>query len=278
MIIDIYGDYASVQTLNQGMDRDRETILAALREVLPLKGAVLRNDVAVRKHEDLPLQTEVAFGEVPDSIAIRVNGLEWAVDLKKGQKTGIYLDQRDNYVAAARYARGRALDCFTSTGGFALHLAARAESVEAVDSSSAALASTQANAAANGIANITVRQADVLDLLPQYVHGERKFHTIVLDPPAFTKSRSAREGAARGYKEINQRALRLLEPDGVLITCSCSHHFSEAMLLETLASAALDANRTLRVLERRTQAQDHPILLTVPETHYLKCLIVQAIH
>jgi 23S rRNA (cytosine1962-C5)-methyltransferase len=207
-----------------------------------------------------------------------MNGLALRADLLRGQKTGIYLDQRENYLAAARYARGgRALDAFTSTGGFALHLAGKCESIEAVDSSAPALATARANAQANGIENIQYREADVFDLLASYASGQRSFSMVVLDPPAFAKSRRSVEAAASGYKEINLRALRLLGPGGVLVTCSCSHHVSEAMLLEVVAQAALDARRTLRVLERRTQAQDHPILLTVPETHYLKCLILEVL-
>jgi 23S rRNA (cytosine1962-C5)-methyltransferase len=207
-----------------------------------------------------------------------MNGLALRADLLRGQKTGIYLDQRQNYLAAARYARGgRALDAFTSTGGFALHLAGKCESIEAVDSSAPALATARANAQANGIENIQYREADVFDLLASYASGQRSFSMVVLDPPAFAKSRRSVEAAASGYKEINLRALRLLGPGGVLVTCSCSHHVSEAMLLEVVAQAALDARRTLRVLERRTQAQDHPILLTVPETHYLKCLILEVL-
>jgi 23S rRNA (cytosine1962-C5)-methyltransferase len=206
-----------------------------------------------------------------------MNGLAFRADLLGGQKTGIFLDQRENYLAAARYAHGRALDCFTSTGSFALHLAAKCESVEAVDSSAAALATAEANRQANGIGNVTFREADVFEVLASYASARREFSTVVLDPPAFAKSRRNLEAAARGYKEINLRALRLLGPGGVLVTCSCSHHLSEAMLLEIVAEAALDAKRELRVLERRTQAQDHPILLTVPETCYLKCLVLQLV-
>jgi 23S rRNA (cytosine1962-C5)-methyltransferase len=199
-------------------------------------------------------------------------------DLLRGQKTGIFLDQRENYLAAAQHARGgRALDCFTSTGGFALHLAAKCEGVEAVDSSAPALATARANATANGIENVQFREADVFDLLAGHSSARRQFSLVVLDPPAFAKSRSNIESALTGYKEIHLRALRLLGPGGILVTCSCSHHVSEAMFLELVAQAALDSNRTLRVLERRTQAQDHPILLTVPETHYLKCLILEVI-
>jgi 23S rRNA (cytosine1962-C5)-methyltransferase len=204
-----------------------------------------------------------------------MNGLVFGVDLLAGQKTGMFLDQRENYVAAASYARGRALDCFTSTGGFAMHLAGRCELVDAVDSSGAVLEAAARNAAANGISTIHFRQGDVFDLLGVYASARRQYATVVLDPPAFAKSRRTLEDAARGYKELNLRALRLLGPGGILVTCSCSHHMSEAMLLEIVAEASLDAGRRLRVIERRTQARDHPILLTVPETHYLKCLILQ---
>jgi 23S rRNA (cytosine1962-C5)-methyltransferase len=277
LIVDRYGDYLSMQTLNQGMDRAQADIVASLEELLAPKGIIARNDVAVRAREELPIETKIVSGEVPARVDIRMNGLRWHADLAGGQKTGIYLDQRENYIAAARYARGNALDCFTSTGGFALHLARSCEHVEAIDSSEHAIKSAEANRDLNGIANVTFREADVFDVLTGYAASRRKFDTVVLDPPAFTKSRQQIEGAARGYKEINQRALRLLDSGGVLVTCSCSHHFSEPMLLETLAEAALDTGKTLRVLERRAQAQDHPILLTVPETHYLKCLIVQVV-
>ena len=277
LIVDLYGDCVVVQTLTQSMDRAKETIAECLQEQRSPRAIVERNDVAVRSRESLPLTKGVLRGEDPGPVEIEMNGLRWRVDLLAGQKTGVYLDQRENYVAAARYAHGKALDCFTSTGGFALHLARTCDSVEGVDSSESALETAQTNAQANLIANVVFTQADVFDLLASYASARKRFDTIVLDPPAFTKSRGAIQGAARGYKEINQRALRLLDRGGVLITCSCSHHFSEAMLLETIAEAALDAGRTLRVLERRTQAQDHPILLTVPETHYLKCIILQVI-
>jgi 23S rRNA (cytosine1962-C5)-methyltransferase len=238
---------------------------------------VARNDAAVRAHESLPLETTVLAGDAPASVSIRMNGLALEADLLRGQKTGVFLDQRENYLAAARHARGRALDCFTSTGGFALHMAPRCESVEAVDSSAAALAMAARNRDANALTGIEFVQADLFDYLASQRAAHRRFSTIVLDPPAFAKSRSAVEGAARGYREINRRALEMLEPGGVLVTCSCSHHLSESALLEIVAAAALDAGKTLRVLERRTQSADHPILLTVPETHYLKCLILEAV-
>jgi 23S rRNA (cytosine1962-C5)-methyltransferase len=277
LVVDRYADYLVLQTLGQGMERAQDVIIACLTDLLRPKGIVLRNDVAVRKHEQLPLETRVAAGEVPPAVRIRMNGFQMEADLLGGQKTGIFLDQRENYRAVAAFASGAALDCFTSTGGFALHMAAKCERVEAVDSSAAALGIAARNAEANGIQNIEFREADVFDVLAGYASARRLFQTVVLDPPAFAKSRRNVEDATRGYKEINLRALRLLQPGGILATCSCSHHMSEADFLETIAQAALDAGRTLRVLERRTQSLDHPILLTVPETHYLKCVILQVV-
>jgi 23S rRNA (cytosine1962-C5)-methyltransferase len=278
LVVDRYGDCLVVQTLDQGMDAAKAEIAGCLQEIFQPQGIVARNDVAVRSKEELPLETAILAGHVPESVSVRMNGLTLHADLLHGQKTGIFLDQRQNYRAAARYARGgRALDCFTSTGGFALHLAAKCESVEAVDSSAPALATARANAAANQIANIEWTEADVFDVLSGYAHARRHFSLVVLDPPAFAKNRRSLDPAIGAYKEINLRALRLLQPGGILVTCSCSHHLSEAALLELVADAALDANRTLRVLERRTQSQDHPILLTVPETLYLKCLILEVL-
>ncbi len=276
LIIDRYGGYMTLQALDQGMDRATPQIVEALVELLNPTGIIARNDAAVRTQENLPRETRVLHGEIPERIAIRMNGLQFYTDLQHGQKTGIFLDQRENYVAAARYARGRALDCFTSTGGFALHMASRCEHVEAVDSSGRAIAAAIENQKTNAIANVQFREADVFDLLSSQAVGKR-YDTIVLDPPAFAKSRKQLDRAMGGYKEINLRALKALHPGGILVTCSCSHHVSEAEFLETIAQAALDAGRTVRILERRTQSQDHPILLTVPETHYLKCLILQCL-
>jgi 23S rRNA (cytosine1962-C5)-methyltransferase len=278
LIVDRYAGYLVLQTLNQGMDLAKSDIVSCLEELFHPSGIMARNDAAVRSKEQLPLESGVLSGEIPDAVPIRMNGLTLRADLLRGQKTGVFLDQRENYLAAAQYARGgKALDCFTSTGGFALHLAARAESVEAVDSSGPALATARVNAQANGIGNVEFSEADVFEVLAGYSSARRRFSLVVLDPPAFAKVRQSLDAAARGYREINLRALRLLGPGGILVTCSCSHHLSEAMFLEVVAQAALDAGRTLRVLERRTQAQDHPILLTVPETHYLKCLIMEVI-
>ncbi len=277
LIVDRYGDYLVVQALDQGMDAAKSTIASCLEEIFQPRGIVARNDAAVRTKEELPLETTILSGDVPNFVTLRMNGLELTADLLHGQKTGIFLDQRENYLAVARYASGRALDCFSSTGGFALHIAPQCESVEAVESSAPALERARSNAAANHIANIEFREADVFDLLAGYSSARREFSMVILDPPAFTKSRRNLEAAAGAYKEINLRALRLLAPGGILVTCSCSHHMSEAALLEVVAQAALDSRRTLRVLERRTQSQDHPILLTVPETLYLKCLVLEVV-
>lgn len=301
LIVDRYGPYLVMQTLSQGMDRNRDVIAECLTELLTPAGIFARNDASVRKLEGLPLESMVLSGEIPEQVHIEMNGLHMQADLRRGQKTGVYLDQRENYVAVAQYAAryaahanqsagghasGRILDCFASTGGFALHcaramqasVAETVESIEAIDSSAPALATAEANARANGIANIQFRQADVFEFLSGVTSSNpRRYSMIILDPPAFAKSRRSLDDAARGYKEINLRALRLLAPGGVLVTCSCSHHMSEAALLEIVAAAALDAGKTLRVLDRRTQAADHPILLTVPETHYLKCLILEVL-
>ena len=280
LIADRYDDYVVMQTLSQGMDRARDVIADCLVELLQPKGILARNDATVRTKEGLPLEVVTLAGEIPPRVNIHMNGLQLSADLLHGQKTGVYLDQRENYVAAARWAarlnKPRVLDCFTSTGGFALHLAPHAEIVDAIDSSMAALATAEANAITNRITNVQFRQADAFDYLAG-LSDARRYHLIVLDPPAFAKSRKQIDDAARGYKEINRQALRLLDSGGILITCSCSHHMIEGAFFEAIAEAALDAGKTLRVLERRTQASDHPILLTVPETLYLKCLVLQVV-
>jgi 23S rRNA (cytosine1962-C5)-methyltransferase len=277
LIVDRYGECLSVQLLNQGMDAARADILSVLQELVQPQAIVLRNDVSVRKLEGLPLEKELVHGELPSPHEVHLNGFRWRVDLLGGQKTGTFLDQRENYVAAQRFARGSVLDCFCSSGGFALHLARASQRVEAVDASAGALDRARENATLNQIENVEFREADVFELLSQYAQTGRRFDTVVLDPPAFAKSRNTVQKALAGYKDINLRALRLLSSGGVLVTCSCSHHVSEGAFLETLAAAAIDAGRTLRVLDRRTQSLDHPILLTVPETHYLKCIIVEVV-
>lgn len=274
LVVDRYADWLSIQTLSQGMDRARPEMVRLLEELFSPRGIVERDDARVRELEALPQQVGVVAGECPDTVEIEMNGVRFGVGLRGGQKTGAFLDQRENYAAAAAYARGAALDCFSYAGGFALHLAPRCESVEAVDSSAEAIAAAQANAARNSLANVRFTEANVFDLLSGYDHLRRVFDVVVLDPPAFAKSRANLAAALRGYKEINLRAMRLLRRGGVLVTCSCSHHVSEAEFIETVAAAALDAHRRLTVLERRTQSRDHPIVLTIPETLYLKCLIL----
>jgi len=277
LIVDRYGDCFAAQALDQGMDRALPEITAALTELFQPRAIVARNDAAVRTLEELPREIRMLSGALGEPVPVEMNGFRLEADLMHGQKTGVFLDQRENYMAAAHYASGKALDCFTCTGGFALHLARVCEHVEAIDSSAVALATAQNNAAANSLTNVSFREADAFEILSSYASARRSFDTIVLDPPAFAKSRKQVEGAARGYKDINLRAMRLLSRGGILVTNSCSHHMSEAMLLEIVAEASLDAGRSVRVLERRTQSQDHPILLTVPETHYLKCVILQVL-
>ena len=275
LIVDRYADVFVIQSLNQGMDRIQPEVVEALIAQYSPRAIVERNDASVRLKEDLPLRSGVIYGDLTGPVAVTMNGLTFEANLLGGQKTGVYLDQRENYLAAARWGHGNALDCFTSSGGFALHLARSCAQVEGVDSGAGVLATAEANRQRNGCENVKFREADVFDLLAGYRIGGRQFDTIILDPPAFAKSKAQIDGAVRGYKELNLRGLQLLAPGGTLVTCSCSHHVSEAMLFEAVAEAARDARRSLRVLERRVQAQDHPVLLTVPETLYLKCLFFE---
>ena len=273
LIIDRYGDVLVQQTLDQAMDRLKPQLVELLQELFAPAAIVERNDAPVRKLEGLALQKGVLKGELTGPVDVTMNGFALSADVLGGQKTGVFLDQRENYVAARRHAKGRVLDCFCSTGGFAVHMAGVVESVEAVDASATALDAARANAARNGVENVNFREADVFALLSD--HSQRHYDTIVLDPPAFAKSRATVEKALGGYKEINLRALRMLPVGGILMTYSCSHHVSEADLLGVVAAASIDAGRTVRVLERRAQASDHPILLTVPETLYLKGAILE---
>ena len=277
LVIDRYGDCFVVQTLSQGMERLKGDVVSILKEQFAPRSIIERNDAAVRALEGLPEQVGVLAGEDAGEVIVEENGLKLCYDLKGGQKTGGFLDQRENRAAAKQYARGRALDGFSYTGEFALTLASRCQSVLAVEISSDALKLARRNQELNGISNIEWQEANCFDFLKAADQGGERFDTVVLDPPAFARQKSSRESALRGYKELNLRALKMLNPGGYLVTCSCSFHVSEADLLETVASAALDAHRTVIVAERRTQARDHPILLTVPETHYLKCIILRAI-
>lgn len=277
LIVDRYGDCLALQTLSQGMERMKADVVAILTERFGPRAVVERNDVAVRALEGLPEQKGVLAGEPSPEVVIEENGVKFHVDILAGQKTGEFLDQRENRSATRCYARGRLLDCFCYTGGFALTLAPQCESVVAVDSSSEALEAARRNGELNGLDNIEWRQANCFDVLKAADHDGLRFDTVVLDPPAFARHKSSHESALRAYKELNLRALKILTPGGFLITCSCSFHVSESDLLAVIAEAALDAHRTVVVVERRTQSRDHPILLTMPETHYLKCLILRAL-
>jgi len=277
LIIDRYGPCFVVQTLTQGMDRLKPQIVEILQRTFSPRSILERNDVAVRGLEGLPEQKGTLAGDDISEVEIEENGLRFIFDLMGGQKTGGFLDQRENRLAARQYAHGRALDCFSYTGGFALHLAGKCGSVLGVDSSPEALNLARRSQRLNGLTNLEWKEANCFDFLKAADLEKQRYDTIVLDPPAFARQKSKLEAAWRGYKELNLRALKMLNPGGFLITCSCSHHVSEADFLEVVAAAALDAHRTVTVVERRTQSRDHPILLTVPETHYLKCLILRAV-
>lgn len=275
LIIDRYNDCFVIQTLSQGMDALKQTWIELLAERYSPRAIIERNEARVRDLEGLPRTTGVLFGSDPGEIIIEESSIRFAVNLVEGQKTGAFLDQRENRVAASRYARGRALDCFTYHGAFALHLARSAEEVIGVDVSSAAISQARRNAELNGATNIEFREANVFDLLREMEQAGERFDVINLDPPAFAKNRAAVEAAARGYKEINLRAMKLLAPGGTLITSTCSYHMSEDAFLNVLAEAAADAGRSAQIIERRMQARDHPVLVSMPETHYLKCIILR---
>lgn len=275
LIVDRYADYLVVQALSQGIDRHMAAIAQALVELVDPAGILARNDPRVRLLEGLDQRVDVLHGTVPETIDVREGAVEYAVDPWRGQKTGLFLDQRENREAAQRYARGRVLDAFSYNGGFALAVAPRSERVLAVDISEDAVARIQANAARNGLANVEARAMNVFDELRELERRGERFDTIVLDPPAFAKNKAAVRKALAGYKEINLRALKLLEPGGLLITCSCSYNVGEAAFLDVVSNAAMDARAEVALVEKRAQGRDHPILLNVPETYYLKCLIVR---
>lgn len=280
-VIDRYADgvdtWFVVQTLSQAADRWLDDVLDLLVEVARPRGIVVRNDPKVRQLEGLEREVSVRVGEVPDRIRVREGAVWYSVDLVGGQKTGLFLDQRENHQAAARYATGEALDAFTYHGGFALQMAARATHVLALDASAAAVEATRRNADDNGVANVEVREANVFDELRELEVSGARFDTIALDPPAFAKNRAAVPRALAGYKEINLRALRLLRPGGYLITCSCSYNVDEAGFLAVVHEAAADAHAPVWLVEKRSQARDHPVLLSMPESAYLKCLVLRRV-
>jgi 23S rRNA (cytosine1962-C5)-methyltransferase len=277
IIIDRYGDYLVLQTLSQGAERVKPLLVELLVELFAPKGIIERNDPRVRLLEGLDQRVGILHGEVPSEMIVKENGLSFLCDLAQGQKTGSFLDQRENHFAARRYASGNVLDCFSYHGGFALTIADKCEHVESVEMAPAALEIARRNQQLNSAANVTFREGNSFDVLKEHHEVGRRFQMVILDPPAFAKNRDSVASAQRGYKEINYRALKLLEPGGYLLTCSCSYHITEPLFLQILAEAAVDARRNIIVCERRTQAKDHPILLTMPETHYLKCLIVKAL-
>jgi 23S rRNA (cytosine1962-C5)-methyltransferase len=275
LIVDRYNDVLSLQILTQAMDAApvREALLQTLREELQPAGIVERVEARIRELEQLPpLESGLRWGE-KSSTEFSMNKVRFHYDGFEGQKTGAFLDQRENYAAAAQYAHGEALDAFCYQGGFALHLAAKCSSVTGVDSSRPALEMAEKNAALNGL-ELEWIEGNAFDLLREYAAANRRYDTIVLDPPAFAKTKRDLEKALRGYKELNLRAMKMLRPGGILVTCSCSFHVSAADFLKVVADAAQDAHKSLRVVENRGPAKDHPILLNVPETSYLQCLIL----
>ena len=280
LIVDRYADVIVLQTLSQGTDRIKSSLLDILIDEFQPRAVIERNDARVRQLEGLPLTSGTIYGTTPDQFEILQHGLRFLVSPSGGQKTGSFLDQRENRLAAretARVSAGlRALDCFTFNGGFALHLAGVCKEVIAIDISDQAIEAAKQNAELNHIQNVEFQVANVFDALRDLEARGERYDTIVLDPPAFAKNRASLKAAIRGYKEINLRALKLLNQGGVLITCTCSYHVSEDLFVEILADAALDARRQLQIREKRMQASDHPVLLGVPETYYLKCVIARA--
>ncbi|HET7824628.1 MAG TPA: class I SAM-dependent rRNA methyltransferase [Anaeromyxobacter sp.] len=277
LVVDRYGDAAVLQTLVPATDRRKAFLADVLANALSLRTVVERNDVRVRELEGLPQTKGVLRGPEPGPIEHREGEVRMKVDLLTGQKTGAFLDQRENHLRAGEYARGRCADCFSYGGGFALQMARRAESVVAVEMQPGAAALLRENAALNRAGNVEAVEANAFDWLRDRAEEEPAFDMVVLDPPAFAKSKEALPGARRGYKEVNLRAMLVLRPGGILFTASCSHHLSQEMLEELVLDAANDAGRRLQVLERRGAGRDHPALLGVPETRYLKCLVLRVL-
>jgi 23S rRNA (cytosine1962-C5)-methyltransferase len=259
------------------MDRLLPSITTHLVDLLRPVGILARNDPKVRALEGLPQTVDVLHGTIPDAVVVREGPVEYAADLRRGQKTGLFLDQRENREAAARYAHGRLLDCFSYNGGFALRLAPQCTEAEAVDISADAVARIRANAERNNLPQLQAREANVFDELRRLERSGERYDTIVLDPPAFAKNKASVPNALAGYKEINLRAMRLLAPGGYLITCSCSYNVNEEMFEAMLGEASADSHTQVSIVEKRMQGRDHPVLVGVPETYYLKCFILRRI-
>jgi 23S rRNA (cytosine1962-C5)-methyltransferase len=278
LVVDRYGPYVVAQLLSAGLEQVRADVLDGIGAALAPEGILLRNDTTVRRHEGLPLDVMPGRGTVPDTVAVEEAGVRYLAAPHTGQKTGAFLDQRENRVLVGEHTgAGRALDLFTYHGSFALHLARRAGEVVAVDSSADALARGRENAALNELTNITWREANAFDLLRELERREELFDTIVLDPPAFAKAKQSVPRALAGYKEINLRAMRLVAPGGVLFTCSCSYHVGRAVFLDMLGDAARDAGRRLQLIAITGAGRDHPELVNVPETGYLKGALLRAV-
>ena len=277
LVVDRYRDYLVVQALSQGVDRLLPEITRLLVEIAAPAGILARNDPRVRSLEGLEQKVEVLHGEIPASVVVREGPVEYDVDLWKGQKTGLFLDQRENREAAARYARGRLLDCFSYNGGFALRLARECPETEAIDISADAVARIRENAARNDLPHLRAREANVFDELRRLEKAGARYDTIVLDPPAFAKNKASIPNALAGYKEINLRAMRLLEPGGYLVTCSCSYNVNETMFADMVHEASVDSHTPVTIVEKRMQGRDHPVLVGVPETYYLKCFILRRV-
>ncbi len=278
LVVDRYDRWLVVQILSAGLETMREPIIGALARLLAPTGILLRNDAAVRRKEGLAETVEVAHGTVPQEIEVREAGVRYLAAPFTGQKTGAFLDQRANRVRAGALAvpGGQALDCFAYHGSFALHLAARSAQVMALDVSPEALARGARNAALNGISNIRWDQGDAFEVLRALERARNRFDTIVVDPPAFAKAKSTVPQALRGYREINLRAMKLLTPGGILVSASCSFHVHRAEFLEMIAAAARDSGRILTLVEHLGQGEDHPEVVTIPETGYLKGLVLRA--
>jgi 23S rRNA (cytosine1962-C5)-methyltransferase len=277
LVVDRYGDSLSAQFLVPAMEARKELITDLLTELFKPRAIVNRSDVGVRALEGLQPEKGLLRGELPGPVSFDEGLVRMRADLLEGQKTGAFLDQRENHVMAAQYASGEALDCFSYVGGFALQLATRAQRVTAVEISEAASAQLRDNAAANRLTNLDVVVANAFDFLRDAVDEGRRFDTIVLDPPSFAKNKEAVAAALRGYKEINLRAMQLLRPGGYLISASCTYHVDEQAFEDMLASAAADARRRVQIIERRGAGKDHPVLLNLRETRYLKCFVLRVL-
>ena len=277
LIVDRYDRWLVVQLMSAGLERYRAEIVRALTELLRPEGILARNDVSLRVKEGLATDVELLAGTVPDEVEVQEHGVRYLAAPWRGQKTGAFLDQRENRALVGRVARGRALDCFSYHGSFALHLARRAASVIALDASAHALTRAEENFRRNGLTNGSFVETNAFEYLKARDRERDRFDTIVLDPPAFAKTRAALPGALRGYKEINLRAMRLLSPGGLLFTASCSFHLTKSLFLDMLVEAAADSGRRIVLREIRGQPLDHPEVLTIPETGYIKGALLEAL-